>query len=326
MDEGSYGPSYRRGLVLGLTLAEVFLLLLFLLLAVFAYLLSVEEKKTEYVRQALTEADLPFTNPGEFEGSVDDLSAAYKSQEIVKKISNDPDEFIATVNALGELKSILGDLGVEIDDPNALRTRLVQMRDEELLAEKYKDVCGNLEELENKLKNFHGEDKTAEDILDSCPATVDNSGLDADDLPTSLEDAIPVVKRQKSQIDNLTKRLDDALGGRGLVYPPCWVRNGKTVYSYNVSIQDDGLVVSKGDDRSGMDLSALRKNGVEPELGSVVSDAEFNRRTKGMFDWSVENQCRFFVRISDESSLTNKQGYKEHLAGIENHFYKLLLD
>lgn len=328
MEEGSFGANYRRGLVLGLTLAEVFLLLLFLLLGVFAYLLSLEERKTEYIHQAFIEHELPFQTEEDLKLSTQQLSKAYRDIEQVKQLVDNPNEFIETVQALEDIKELLGDLGIEIDDPNALTTRLTQMREEELVAEKYKDVCGDLDALKSQLETLHGEDKTAEEVLNSCPPSIDDDKktLVEDEIPETVEEAIPIIERQKNQISSLTKRLKDMLGGKGLVYPPCWVRDGKTVYTYQVSIRDAGLYVDQGDDRAGMDLSALKRNGDEPQFGSIITSAAFNRKTKGMFEWSVENECRFFVRISDDTSVTNKQGYKSYLASIENHFYKLLLD
>ena len=328
MDEGNFGPSYRRGLVLGLTLAEVFLLLLFLLIAVFAYLLSIEERKMEYINQAFDEQKLPYSSEPELKQSTDKFKYAYRDLETVTNLVDDPDEFIETVKSLKDLKEILGELGIEMNDPNALKTRLRQMRDEELLAEKFKDVCGDLKSLEDKLKSLHGENKTAEEVLETCPPTIKDDEVDAAqiDLPETLEEALPVIERQKYQISALTKKLKDVLGGKGLVYPPCWVRAGKTVYSYSVSITDDGLKVSAGDNREGMDFSPLKRNGSEPSFTQVITGTEFNLRTKGLFNWSVENDCRFFVRVSDDTSATNKKGYKSSLADVENHFYKLLLD
>ena len=91
-------------------------------------------------------------------------------------------------------------------------------------------------------------------------------------------------------------------------------------------MQDDGVLVAQGDDRTGQDLAALERNGAEPPFGEVIPASQFFSQTTGMFDWSVEQRCRFFVRVWDETSETNKIGWQTSLGLIEGHFYKYVVN
>ena len=118
---------YRRGLVLGLTLAEIFLLLLFLLLLVFSYLLNIEKIKWEPVKKVLIEANLPANTTAEIQTSVATLQEQVESYESVVEALPDADSMITAISEFVELKERLRDQGVKVDDPDVLRTRLQAM-------------------------------------------------------------------------------------------------------------------------------------------------------------------------------------------------------
>ncbi len=227
-----------------------------------------------------------------------------------------------------QIKQILADAGIRVDDPNELKTKLKAMTGAQALDEEYKQACGDLTKVKQILDALHQPGKSAEEILETCPPTLTGKAENDAPKPANLEDAQKVIARQFSQNKLLTEKLKDQLGGRGLVYPPCWIRPNTTdfpIYTYNVHIRDAGLFLTNGDDRTGMDLTAINENGPEPDLGVVISTSEFHKKTSGMYNWSVKNECRFFVRIMDNTATTNKEGYKRMLASIENNFYKYLV-
>ena len=316
---------YRRGLVLGLTLAEVFLLLLFLLLLVFSYLLNIEKIKWEPVKEVLIEANLPADTTAEMQTSVATLRDQVESYESVVEALPDADSMITAINEFVELKERLRDQGVEVDDPDVLRTRLQAMSDADLLAKEYENVCGDLERLKDQLSNDF-EAPTAQAALETCPS---DKRLDVSSLePESMEEAKQIIERLQRTNSRLNKSLTDLSGGRGLVYPPCWASPSnpdRPIYSYNVSIKDEGLVVELGDDRTGQDLSVFKNGARDPDYDRTLSRREYLSQTRGLFNWSVDNQCRFFVRVIDDTSADNKSGYKDYLATVETHFYKYLV-
>ena len=330
MDEGSFGPNYRRGLVLGLTLAEIFLLLLFLLLMLSAYLLSREQEKLKPLFEVLDQNQLPYDTPAEIKDSVGQLGGAYFENAKLKQLIDNPNQALENIRTLHSITQILLEQGIAIDDPNELSTKLKAMSEAEILEEQYRRVCGDIRNVREMVELMHGKDKSAEDVLKTCPPTIATNGDSTTTAtkPESLEEAVDIIDRLQRTNTALSEKLKTITGGRGLVFPPCWVRlnaPNRPVYTYNIAIFDTGLRVALGDDRTGQDLSVLKRNGPEPEYGVIISGSEFSRRTQGMFEWSVENECRFYVRIRDRTSPTNKEGYKRYLATIEDHFYKYLV-
>jgi len=316
---------YRRGLVLGLTLAEIFLLLLFLLLLVFSYLLNVEKIKWDPVKKVLVEANLPADTTAEIQSSVANLREQVVSYEAVVEVLPDAESMITAINEFVQLKERLREQGVEVDNPDVLRSRLQAMSDADLLAKEYENICGDLKQLKEQLTNDFSA-PTAQAALESCPS---DKRLDVSDLePENMEEAKQIIERLQRTNNRLNKNLTDLSGGKGLVYPPCWASPSnpeRPLYSYNVSIKDDGLLVVLADDRTGQDLSVFKGDARDPDYDRVLSRREFLDQTRGLFDWSVENQCRFFVRVIDQTSADNKSGYKDYLATVETHFYKYLV-
>ena len=318
------GRSYRRGLVLGLTLAEIFLLLLFLLLAIFSYLLSLEEDKWVSLKSIINKQDLPSDTVKNIEESILIMSDSYENYNALSEQFENPAETAKKIVAYNKIKKELKKRGVNIDNPNELNTKLIAMSESEEISKKYKDICGDIDSLEVLLDALH-DNKTALDVIDSCPVT--NKQAFDKSMPTTLSDADAMINRLRRTNASLSNKLKDITGGRGLVYPPCWSKPqnpNRPAYIYNVSIFDEGINVKIGDNRAGQDLSPLKINGVEPPFETIISGQEFTRKTKGLYNWSVGNECRFFVRLSDKTSATNKLGYKQYLSVVENHFYKYL--
>ena len=240
---------YRRGLVLGLTLAEIFLLFLFLLLIVFSYLLNREIQRWEPVRSALEQAGLPNQTTVNMQQSVATLQQEYNALKDVREELADGDIKISALSSFIALKDKLLADGLDIDDPNSLKTRLTEMGDAELIARKYEEVCGDIEDLENLMDRFPTSND-ASDALATCPAEELNAPS-LSDKPLTLADAQQVIDRLERTNKTLSQSIENLSGGRGSVFPPCWVSledPNKQIYIYNVSIHDDGVVVASGDD------------------------------------------------------------------------------
>ncbi len=325
MDSNATGSAYRRGLVLGLTLAEIFLLILFLLLLVFAYLLGLEEEKWEPIKEVIEEANLPAASVKEMQSSVVEIASRLESYAEVREALPNADTMIATLSDFAALRERLREDGVDVDDPEALKSRLAEMSDAQLIASEYEDVCGNIETLKALLESDFV-DASATDALRTCPPT--RASFAPESEPETLDQAKAMVARLQRTNAGLNDTLTELSEGRGLVYPPCWATMldpRKPHYIYNVTILDEGVQVSAGDAREGQDQSLFQSGVREPTLDTELSRNDFLRQTRAIFDWSVANQCRFFVRIYDQSSPDNKDGYKRQLATVESHFYKYLI-
>ena len=53
----------------------------------------------------------------------------------------------------------------------------------------------------------------------------------------------------------------------------------------------------------------------------ALEPSEYLNQTRGLYRWSVDNECRFFIKIFDGTAPENKQDYKTMTRIIERHFY-----
>jgi hypothetical protein len=286
---------YRRGLVLGLTLAETLLLVLFILLLVYAALGQERDKKLKEQEQQIAGLSL------RIDSGVDRLA-----RELTQSgMASNPDELSRKLNRLTDEMARNAQLQKDL----ATYARLVPTPAEAKQIADAFDVQQSAE--------------TPAQILDRhlsrTTAAPPTSNTDA---PKTLAEALAALDRMSGQLDYYERQQLTA--GNGLSYPPCWQRDGKIVYVYDAVLLDDGLRLSVLDDRTGLDTAGLRANGAEPPLGQTISRQTFLAQTKGLHAWSVAQGCRFYARIIDGTSAGNKSGYIQARRAVEDRFYPLV--
>ncbi len=374
---------HRRGLVLGLTLAEVLLLLLFLLLLALGARLQrlaaeITSANTENERLHSAVAILgpqldKLRTSGQLDGEKfqslieriarlgqlekllrerDQRIALLESQLTgLKVLGTDTDKKLAEVNDL-----LLGAARINPADPlEALRRSLAILEkigvkstlDEVPSAsamQTMKSVIGlggsdNGERL-NELRDIVQE---ANRIHPENPPEVLRQGLaalkalGADNNPkelsnisnlaekiTDLKTALTALQGERDRIkaerDNLMH------GGKGLMYPSCWIgESGETEYMFEVSILDSGLIV--------IDSEPLYRKGDEAwkyvdafPRAAEIPESRFQSATARLFAWSREHDCRFVVTMKDFTGPTSKERYKKLVRVVEQHFYVKRID
>jgi len=292
--------AHRRGLMLGLTLSEILMLVLFILLLTYTVILT--DKNKEIVENK------EFAN--ELEQQVADLQTQLNV-------------------GLSSMLEALGLPGFPIDDENELAVRLRSATEEisktNATNEKLSRLVSSPEEAEELAEALDAVEfspsvsEIVEEWIEENANFEETQSKEGPEVPESLEEALVAIDRLESQIEFHERRMLEL--GNGLTYPPCWSRNGKAVYIYNVDLLDDAVKVSAGDSRIGQDLSALKENGPEPRLEKPIRFSTFLDRTSGLMNWSVGAKCRFYVRIYDKTSETNKDGYLRARQTVEQHFY-----
>ena len=110
--------------------------------------------------------------------------------------------------------------------------------------------------------------------------------------------------------------------GNGLVFPPCVKHpDGRPAYVLTTTLGSSHITVM---DR---EVELARSLDVFPlfaqiERGVPLAPSEFLTQTSGIFEWSRQRECRFFVWIEDATAQGAKQIYKQRLRTVEQHFYK----
>ena len=286
---------YRRGLVLGLTLAETLLLVLFILLLVYAALGQQRDKKMKDQEDQIASLSL------RIDSGVDRLA-----RELTQSgIASNPDELSRKLNLLTDEMARNAQLQKDL----STYQRLVPTASE---AKQLADAFDVQQSPETPLQ-----------ILDRHLArTTTAPATTTSDAPKTLAEALAALERMSGQLDYYEHQQLTA--GNGLSYPPCWQRDGRIVYMYDALLLDDGLRLSVTDDRTGLDLAGLRANGAEPPLGQTITRQTFLAQTKGLHAWSVTQGCRFYARIIDGTSAGNKSGYIQARRAVEDRFYPLV--
>lgn len=152
-----------------------------------------------------------------------------------------------------------------------------------------------------------------------------------------LAEVLPTEGNASQALKNILLERNDALGqnsnlrqqivklGNGLVHPPCWAnaKTGAIEFMFDVTIYEDGVIFARGwpDSRHEQAMAAPV---IQSVIGEYTLNSEHLAKTRPIFNDSVNNGCRHFVRVSDQA--VSKDAFKKHLLAIEQHFYKRLTE
>ena len=301
------------GLVLGLTMAETAILIIFVLLLALTALLGREAERRrsaedelerlEEVRLVLEESNLQPTE------AVDLLRARGTDRQ-------DADSWRDLVRGLAEEPPPL---------PIHIAERLREARkrdadhrtiDESLRAAGVEPTSETLRELAAIVTATHEAGVTSDEaaiVIGIYRALDDALGRLGDQM---TPDALAAMSRDAG------RWREEAGGGRGTDHPSCWYDADRTVaYLFDVALTDDGFVIQPAhtpqheEARAELPLESVR-------TGTILTARQFLDQTRPVFSQSVERDCRFFVRAFDLTSADRKELYKDRMRTLESRFYK----
>jgi hypothetical protein len=333
--------AYRRGMVLGLTVAEIMILVLFVLLLLLASTLNHRDKEIE--RLSVREAQLT--------GEVRDLNAHAEStllrlaqlqdrlaaapptevvdelwRELVTRESALERARIALIAAEADRERATHEIGAWRLKYNELTHVVEQAGGTEAVGQ-----AGGIAAVTKRLAAALG---TSDDPLYAVEILTE--GVE------TLIAAAPELADPKSLLDRLQtvatliQERDDLIGqkvslqqqikasGRGIDPPPCWLtRDGKAEYIFAVSMTDAEIVVR--------DIVPPHRRSeftrlpvTQIELDTPLSRAVFLRQTRALYDHSVRSECRFHVTLRSEARAMTGQDLFLTQKDVEQHFYKRL--
>lgn len=296
--------SYRRGVILGFTIAEIVLLILFaLLLALAALLLSGREQ----VQRA--------------------NAINHKFQEALNSVDRkDRDEFI---------KKVTQALSEEVDYQKKLEDLEKKMRTQSLPD----DVYAEIRSLRIDLSTKEGKDQFLDLLarsLSAREAAAKKLGLERSwESACQAGSELQRVAGPDADPRKLPSLLKDSRGreefwknqaakcGLAGVLPPCYKGGNQdpTPFLYDARIKENGIflydtIPEVYRQRFLSDFKEL------PTIERGLTDAEFRAQTYKFLVFGQQNQCRFYVRIFDDLG-ENKQRLKEAMKAIESNFYKV---
>jgi Tfp pilus assembly protein PilO len=322
--------SYRRGLVLGLTMAEIIILIIFVLLLALSLVLSHKNDEMERLAKELALKETEFATLKE-------------ASTVLEQLAGGKDSFENTFRELVLKRRKLDQLE---EKAAALEEKAAQLTRELTAARKKAEAYEKIEQAfsEAGLKADKPRElaAAAENLSEAreMKKALEQAGIDPSDpaaakeqianLTTAREAAARLEAENKSLKDR-NKSLEDSVdhlkgkrGGRSDEYPPCWTNpnSGKTEYIYDVALTAEGIVIYD------LDLPHRRADKTKLPLAGIVrqkplSNSAFLDQTRALFDWSNTKECRFFVRVFDLTGITDKQIYIDRLYSVEQHFFKL---
>ncbi|MCP9629469.1 hypothetical protein NML43_20455 [Rhodopseudomonas palustris] len=306
----------RRGLILGLSLAEVLLLLLFLLLLLLVSQVRHFKAKAESALEAKTslEASLEGLKPLQLAlilGGAPDIANV---QLLVAKFQNlqKVEQELAVLKAenvqLAQQSELFKSLSLASDDNRramadaAKRAAEIDPNDPPAILKRALDVLDKL-----------GPSTRPDQVK---PLSQMVAGAEADRKITEL-----TAERDKLALEkaNLMR------SGNGLTYPSCWMTAaGQTEYIFDVMLTDGGVRVKNAtparvNDPAWAMVASFARD-------SEIKESTFISSTKPLFEWSKRQQCRFYTIIRDATGPTNKARYKKLRQMVEGNFYPYIAE
>ena len=306
----SYEPfdrSYRRGLVLGLSLAEVFLILIFLLLLTSIGIAAIQEQKKR------------------------DLS---KKNEVLisenKKLNSIKDELSSIKQYIGD--SIEPTKLAELIKKSAANKKA--SKDNIELKDKLKSLNEKLDQLKEIKKSIEkaglkGNETKIQDLLDKV--------LIEETFEKELKNAKKIIASLDQEKSKLNKTIE-SLGKEKGDIPPCWFYFDKKdklerhLKIFDFKLSDYYIIAEKNNhawlrnrkrDLGGIEVANLIPNnyfGVK--LTYSEFDRLFNKYEKIGNEKEIRSyQCRFMANVYDATS-RDKVFWKNNLARVESFFYK----
>lgn len=333
--------AFPQGLVLGLTMAETAILIIFVLLLALTVLLGHEADRRQEVERELKqyrEIHLVLKDRGIAveeilrlidTGSGDRVDAEYW-RELVRSLSDSvpdplPEAIIsqleyartvlereATGNALDEF---LEGANLEPTPENLSQLAAVLQAGSEfrMKPDDIRDAIQIWREF-SQLMESGGESTSAQSLRELA-----HDGQRWRELVAKVGDD-PSGKIER--LDLRVAELESKLGGTGTDHPSCWYDQDNTVaYLFDVALTDDGFLLQLAHaaehraHRSSLPIEDL-------VTGKSLNPNQFLMQTRPVFQWSIDNECRFFVRAFDLTAPDQKELYKTRMRTLEARFYK----
>jgi len=303
---------YRRGMILGLTLAEMLILLVFLLLLAAAALLVHREQEVA----ALT-------------AHVDRLETAMGQVKGVGTSALDADELVTLLERgrhAAETEAALA----------AARDQLATALQRETRAETdLRAAHGDLAETRTRLQTLEHDKSEMAGRLADATAARDSRTQERDQMAAMLN-ALPGGNAAKpvgslanfiGQYRQATDELARVRGNGGSGLPHCWATypKGDPLYMLRITLQGSTAqdVTARAEDvlpRPNPDDPAWPLTGELPRA-RFMPLADLVSRVAGLSQRASALKCHYAVEVIDHTAATNKPGYKSAMNRLWGVFY-----
>jgi hypothetical protein len=306
---------FRRGVVLGLTMAEALLLLIFLLMLILGVRLKTQSTAIAELEKQRDEAQSTLVA---MQPAFDQLTQKQKF-DITK-------DYVRMQQQLADANARLKDAALSVD----LVQQAASMAPPDATPEEATRALLNEAAIGRQALDAaqrFAPDLPPEQAVEALvnAATIGQSLKDGgtpDELLASAGACKADLQSCKNQTTYLNSRLNAKTGGFDL--PPCWVDNkGKIQYIFDASLTDAGIYVEdKAVPGREADLDKLPLS--RAVYGEPLGPGEFSTAFSPLLKWSNDHGCRFYVRLYDDMRDGDRAAYKELRGTVEGYFRILL--
>jgi hypothetical protein len=306
---------FRRGVVLGLTMAEALLLLIFLLMLILGVRMKTQATRIAELEKARDEAQSTLVAVQPF---MDKLS---KSQKF--DITQD---YVRVQQQLADANARLKDAALSVDlVQQAASLAPADATPEEATRALLNEATIGRQALD-AARRFAPDLPPEQAVAALVNAAVIGESLKDGGTPEALLASAGACKADlqscKNQTTYLNSRLNLKTGGFDL--PPCWVdAKGKIQYIFDASLSDGGIYVEdKG--VAGREADQEKLPLARARYGEPLGSGEFSTAFSPLLKWSNDHGCRFYVRLYDDMRDGDRAEYKELRGTVEGYFRILL--
>ncbi|MBF5094109.1 hypothetical protein F1643_06030 [Azospirillum sp. INR13] len=322
--------SYRRGVVLGLTMAEVVILVLFALLLALAVKMEKQEHQIASLEDRITETEQR-AEAAEKEKS-EALEELAPLRKYLSNLNSFDEEFKSLVLAKQEnirLRNEIAGLTEKAKSVEAVRERAARAED----LEKQVQELQAHDQIVRRVQQAMGEPRFPPDTLAGRLAELVTLGMVAEraagegkDTSKLIAEAAKAAAEERRRADNFQGQLAQmkkmfADAGRGTEKPACWAtKAGKPEYIFDVALRTGGVVVrdnalpQRADEQAALSIHGF-------QYLNEITVSEFRAAALPLQRWGEEHDCRFFVRVFDQTGATDKAMYKKMLWTVGEYFY-----
>ncbi len=324
-DIGRQQAHYRRGLVLGFTVAETMLLILFALMLALGFVLMQRDRELRALTgqiASLRERQQFLATKLEVFQAIDEgrptdefFHELVRARALQASVAARAAALAEREKATSKLEAVIGAVK---GSPDA-RRRVTE------LAALGARVQGEIDRL-----SPNGPKADAFALVPQAVTLAQASwaaGDTAGEARQRLADAAGGARENatlKGQIVTLHRDLTSV--GRGGDFPPCWVTAGGQIqFLLRVGL-NGGDSLSVADITPAERLADRRALPLNTSLfAGPVSRRAFLADTQALYDASRAQGCRYYVAIADRTGPTQKDLFKTLLFTVEAHFYKVIL-
>ncbi|QLZ68965.1 hypothetical protein FOLKNPGA_01745 [Legionella sp. PC1000] len=305
--------AYRKGLILGFTMAEISILIIFCLLLATSFLIQrkdqqiakyVEENKqlTE-VKKILKNLNRNSMNQKKFDDFFQELKRLDEKTQNIEQLQQQLKKSREDTKLVHKITQILSSENTTNESIEKTISRIAKEAE-------------FTKQLKNAIKNTTLQESSPQIIAKILNTTGDIKKETAEKI-----EAITEVERLKGQLANAQNKLERL--GKGTEMPACWAdpKNGKPEYIFKVDLTSNGLVIHNQNLPNRVaDQNLLPLNTIQ--FDQILSQNNFLTQTFPIYQWSIKHNCRFFVIVNDSTESNQKNAYKAMLYTLESHFYK----